>query len=370
MSARHEIGPQPPRRRADFVRGLRCVNPLILLGALALTALVLFVAQQAVLDRTYLRLSEQVLLRSPKDDYMHIVYQVAQLQEQPPAHLPVYYIGGSATRESVRSSETVAQQIAALTGVRTDVYIMGSKQQTLAETLAIVDNLPSGPGVVAIGLNPYRFRISPKKSARQLRGIEFLLDSPSLRAYEEERGTMAFYDRTLIPGIANYTATWVRYRRTTLLRLRLARIPYQLHLFDSTNQLPEAQKRKNAAIVREAVLARPERPDATTKYNLGLLRAIASTGHARGFQVVFVEAPRNKEILGPTWPLDRATYVPPVAAAARRSRAAYIDLNADVQIPDSQFADLSHLLEPGRVVWERHLTEALAPYVRVAAQEE
>jgi len=353
-------------RRAQFLRGLRCASPLVLLTAAALAAVLLFVVQGLVVRGTYRAIDERHLLRSPKDDYTHIAYLIAQLRAHPPQRLPVYYIGGSATRESIRSGETLADALSATTGIPTEVHIMGSKQQTLAETLAIVDNLPPGPAVVTVGLNRYRFRISPQLSARQLQGIEFLLASPSLRSFAARTDGIGPRDRTLIPGIANYMSTWLRYRHKSLLRLRLRKIDYQFHLFDRTNQLSDARKAQNVATVRKAALNRAPQPDAVMRYNLDLLRAIAETARARGFQVVFFEVPRNKEMLGDTWSIDSETYTPFVAATARQCHTLYLDLNLEVDIPNEHFADLSHLLDPGRLTWERHLAPALAPFVTAA----
>ena len=43
------------------------------------------------------------------------------------------------------------------------------------------------------------------------------------------------------------------------------------------------------------------------------------------------------------------------------SRYPYIDLNEIVDIPSRDFQDLTHLIAPGRVVWQRALAKELAP---------
>jgi len=37
----------------------------------------------------------------------------------------------------------------------------------------------------------------------------------------------------------------------------------------------------------------------------------------------------------------------------------YLDFNQALAIPSADFHDLSHLVEPGRVVWQRRLAEEL-----------
>ena len=60
------------------------------------------------------------------------------------------------------------------------VYVLSNQNQTFGQSLAMVDNLPAGRGVVAIGINNNRFHFSPAEVALQARGLPLLLASPTL----------------------------------------------------------------------------------------------------------------------------------------------------------------------------------------------
>ena len=53
---------------------------------------------------------------------------------------------------------------------------------------------------------------------------------------------------------------------------------------------------------------------------------------------------------------------------ARRYGAPYLDFNADIAIPSSEFHDLSHLVAPGRVTWQRRLAAELTRLLADGAQ--
>jgi hypothetical protein len=38
----------------------------------------------------------------------------------------------------------------------------------------------------------------------------------------------------------------------------------------------------------------------------------------------------------------------------------YVDFNEELRIPNEDFHDIDHLVEPGRVIWEDRLAEELA----------
>ncbi len=50
-----------------------------------------------------------------------------------------------------------------------------------------------------------------------------------------------------------------------------------------------------------------------------------------------------------------------MTALGKQYGAPYIDLNQTVDIPSRDFQDLSHLIAPGRVIWQHALAKELAP---------
>ena len=51
--------------------------------------------------------------------------------------------------------------------------------------------------------------------------------------------------------------------------------------------------------------------------------------------------------------------MPPVQALADEYDVPYVDFNAELPLTNDDFHDLSHLVEPGRVVWQTRLAEEL-----------
>ena len=49
----------------------------------------------------------------------------------------------------------------------------------------------------------------------------------------------------------------------------------------------------------------------------------------------------------------------PVRALARVQGIPYVDFNRELALPSADFQDLSHLVEPGRVLWQKRLAEEL-----------
>jgi lysophospholipase L1-like esterase len=81
----------------------------------------------------------------------------------------------------------------------------------------------------------------------------------------------------------------------------------------------------------------------------------------RGVKVVLLELPINTEIVGDSFAVQQRQYREPVAALGAKYGAPYIDLNETVDIPSRDFQDLSHLIAPGRVIWQHALARELAP---------
>jgi hypothetical protein len=76
---------------------------------------------------------------------------------------------------------------------------------------------------------------------------------------------------------------------------------------------------------------------------------------------VLLELPHNAQIESGRMNGAMRLYQAPVQALATKYSVPYLDFNAAVRIPSGDFRDLSHLVEPGRVIWQRELAQALAP---------
>jgi lysophospholipase L1-like esterase len=95
--------------------------------------------------------------------------------------------------------------------------------------------------------------------------------------------------------------------------------------------------------------------------NLQMLEALLAQARERGVRVVLLELPLNEEIVGDSFDDSQRQYQEPVTALAREYGAPYLDLNQTVDIPSRDFQDLSHLIAPGRAIWQHALAKELAP---------
>ena len=59
-------------------------------------------------------------------------------------------------------------------------------------------------------------------------------------------------------------------------------------------------------------------------------------------------------------------YTVPTMELAAKYGVPYVDVNKAAAVPNADFHDLSHLVEPGRVLWQRQLAKALAPLLKGA----
>jgi hypothetical protein len=102
-------------------------------------------------------------------------------------------------------------------------------------------------------------------------------------------------------------------------------------------------------------------------YNARLLDTLVRCARQRGFTVVLLEETENTAVVGHAFDRFKRVYRPLVRAIAARYGVPYLNLQAKLRLPNADFWDYIHAVEPGRVIWQRVLAAALAPTVRVAA---
>jgi hypothetical protein len=353
---------QPRGRRRSFGRGFRQRNPLVLVLAALLAAAALFAFQGLLLRGDLPAISQGRLLRITNDDYLHIAYKLGQLKKHPPNGPTIYLFGGSGAMESIVSEASLARAIDAAGGGRVNVISMAAHQESLAQTLAIIDNLPPGPAVLAIGLAPMRFTTSPAADAGLLSGRPILVRSPRLDALAPK-----LYGRNspfwgILPGIFDYAGAYLRVRAADGPFWGV-RIPYAHHYYPpgASGALPLA-KRRNVL----DVLARDSRLYAeNADYNFTVLTEILRLAKERGYAVVFWDQPLNASAAGADWGGVVPAYTRRAHALARSAGVPYIQLEPGLGLRDADYADLYHLLERGRVKWQQAMARRLASALRM-----
>lgn len=351
-------GRRRPGAGREFMRGLRVKHPLILLLAAALTAPCLLGLQWLFSSGTYAHVPEEHLLRRPGDDYLHVSWWAARLKLERPERPLVCVFGGSSAREAIVSGPSLARRVAEAGGPAVRGFDFGSANQNMAATLAVIDNLPAGGGVMVVGVNPTRFAVSPRINGRQSEGRRLILESPALeRAITELHGPQ----RTalgILPGIAGYIASYIDQQRASLLRLRLPTTEYRLHRYTVAGRQPVA--RKEASVDRWlAVRAADFRR--YLDYNLRLLDKAVTLAVRRGFRVILLELPWNREIIGDRYAWAQDDYrAGCLRIAAGREGVRYVDLNPRLDLGNDDFYDLFHLVGAARRRWETALAGEVA----------
>ena len=95
-----------------------------------------------------------------------------------------------------------------------------------------------------------------------------------------------------------------------------------------------------------------------------MLDGLIAEGKKRGLDMVIVELPWNREIIGDAFDEAIAAYQAPTKAIAEKYDVPYLDFNERARIPSEDFLDLSHLRPAGRAVWQSELARQLAAPVR------
>jgi hypothetical protein len=352
---------QHDRRRA-FGRGFRQRNPLVLVAAALLAGLALLAFQDLLLHGDFTAVSQGRYLRITNDDYVHISFKLARLKKHPPVGPTVYLFGGSGAMESIVSEASMASEIQRAGGGKVNVISFSAHQESLAQTLAIIDNLPPGPGLLAVGLTPMRFTTSPAADAGLLSGRPILVHSPRLEALAPR-----LYGRNsrfwgILPGVFDYAGAYLRARAADGPFWGV-RIPYAHHYYPpgAAGALPLAKRQEIFKVLARDSKAYAENAD----YNFTVLREIMRLAQERGYGVVLWDQPLNASAAGPDWGGVVPAYQKRALALARSDGIPYIRLEPGLGLRDADYADLYHLLERGRVKWQAAMAKRLAADMRI-----
>jgi hypothetical protein len=355
--------PQRGTRWSSLGRGFRQRNPLVLVAAALLAGGALLVFQSALVNGGLTLISEGRLLRISNDDYLHVAYRVAELKKEPSRQSTVYLFGGSGTMECFIDQQSLGALVSAASGLDVRVVSLAAHRQSMAMSLALADNLPDGPALLAIGLAPIRMTTDPKDDARLLSGRPLLVRSARLESVAER-----FYGQSpaalgVIPGFFDYLGAYIKARDGKAGRPGLGdSLAYAEHYYPpgAKGHLPLGKRRNVLQVLEKDVrLYR-----LYSAYNLAMLEEILRLARERGFAVALYDQPLNASAAGPDW----AGVVPAYRAACRRLArqygVAYLHIERGVELEDADFADLFHLLAPGRAKWQPEMARQLAAALR------
>jgi len=355
-------GPQGPR--AALWRGLGDPDLLVVACALLLAGFCLVGLQWMFTSGRFTAVPEARFLRTPRDDWGHVSWQVGFLKRHPPKKTAVYLLGGSNVRECIESAGGLEQAIKEEAGVSTSVHDLGSTEQHFGESMAVIDNLPGTPAVALIGVNQTRFQYSPEAVAKQLEGRELVLRSPALRGALLDTADRGRWQISILPGIMNHISGWLDKNKRALAHGRLPYNRYQEHRYHQGQIWSEELKRSKVELWT-STMGRPGGDfDSNVAFNEALLEETVKLARERGFTPVLLEVPENREIVGDSFARYKAVYQPFCSDLAARYGGAYLNFNEDIGLVNDDFRDLTHLVESGRAKWEPALAQALAPILQ------
>jgi hypothetical protein len=251
-------------------------------------------------------------------DWTRVLNALGYMQKVPPTRPVVVLLGGSAARESTISDADWRDQIVAKGGPATLAWNMGSRNRTMAQNLAIVKKLPAGAhAIVYVGINLGAFT-SNQKTASITLPSPLPTESPSLDQ-PHQYGT----------------------KTTGILSTGQKKAAVQAWLADRYPVF-KANIRTSSSV-------------------LGQLLALC---RKRGYKAVLFELPRNTQVIGSSLGAPTADYRDKCKALAAKYHVPWVSFVSAAKLPNQDFYDLWHLVEPGRTVWQGLLSAKTAALLR------
>jgi hypothetical protein len=350
-----------------FAAGFRNRNPLVLLVAAALLVPALLGFEYLFTSGAWSVVPLEYCLRSDADSFTYVSWTVGDNKRRPPQTPAVYLTGGSAAREAIVSGPGLAADVRRSGGPRIAAWDLACINQNFAATLAIADNVPDSPAWVLIGVNLGRFTALPEQNEQQVIGRDLVLKSAFLQKYVASAYGRYQYSFTILPGIFSYLTSFFRQEGPALLEGRPTARAYRQHHYTLSSIHTPGQKERMVAkwnATRYPVFQR------NLAYNLAMLEQLVVRCEQRGVHAVIVELPLNEAVVKGRFDAAITEYRVPVKAMARELAVPYLDFNAETAIPSADFHDLSHLVEPGRVIWQKQLARELSRLLRESPDAE
>ena len=341
---------------SSFKRGFRSASPLVLLAALALLLPALLGIQWFFTSGAWSAVPMKFWVRNSTDDFTVVSWTVGANVRHPPKTPAVYLLGGSGAREAITSGDSLAAEIEMLGGPKAGAWDLGSSGQDFAQSLAIADNVPDSPAWILIGLNLGRFIRAPGANMKQVVGRDLLLKSAFLQKYVARQYGRYRVSRTILPGIFSYLTSYVKEYDSELIAGSFSTREYERHRYSITWIHSPKQKEKLLKIWNEdryPIFAR------NLAFNLAMLEQLLIRCRERGLHPVLLELPINRALIGERLDYAASQYQKPAQALAAKYRIPYVDFNGELELKNTDFLDLSHLVEPGRVIWQRRLAEEM-----------
>jgi hypothetical protein len=245
-------------------------------------------------------------------DWSRVLAALASMQADTPTEPVVVLLGGSAARESTISDKSWRDQIVAKGGPAALAWNMGSRNRTMAQNVAVVKALPKGVrALIYVGINLGSFTSAQKTAS-------ITLPSPAPTAVTLQQ-------------------------------------PHQYS--KKSGILPFAKKR---ALVQDWLADRYPVYKRNFATSAAVLETLVKVCQARGYTPVLFELPRNTDIVGGSLDAPTSKYRAKCKALVAKYGIQWVSLINTAKLPNKDFYDLWHLVEPGRTVWQGLLSASAA----------
>lgn len=324
----------------------------MLLSGLLLAVVFLTLIELAFASGALWRIKLGWLLSGPLDDWTYALWNIKQFDPTRPISRHVFLVGGSSAREALTSNESVSAALSE-SAAQPHVFVnLGTRNQTLAESVVLIDNLPpADSGLIVFGLHPIFFRDDVGDALDAWRGVHYPMDSPTLSAALE--ATLGELPDRLSLNVYRYRA-WVANYLSNRLRGGnfLRSLDYVNHIY--TGHRPPALAPRLAQVGGK-MTGYPQ----NFELNATLLEAAITLSREKGYRVLLVSLPRNpvgdRTVLEPYL----AHYYHALQGLAQRERVDFIDMHGRLQLDRTAFFDHVHLLSDSRDHFQRHFVDLL-----------
>jgi len=249
-------------------------------------------------------------LMGPSEDWHHLHQVLGYLRKDRPTRPVVIMMGGSVTRECTVNDLSWRRQIVSLGGPRVLAFNVGSTNQSFDHDIAMVRLLPDVPSLVIIGVNMGRFTWKPPSKG-----------AAAARVYPREGSVIK---------------------------------PYAQHRFTVNHIMSDAAKRD---LLFEWLGKRQPMFNENFRYNAGKLAELVALCRQRGFRPVILSMPLNLQIIRHVMDRQRARIAAKCELVAETYHVPYMDWVPQMDLVSGDFVDNWHLVEPGRVKWQRRLSQ-------------
>ncbi len=96
------------------------------------------------------------------------------------------------------------------------------------------------------------------------------------------------------------------------------------------------------------------------KANLEQLELLIEDAQAKGFRVAILELPMDLALIGDRFDAPREQYADDAERVARSYGVPYLSFLDELGLPNEDYYDLLHLVEPGREKWQARLSDEVA----------